>query len=123
MSDKVVAKTRLKMTPGDAVRVTRGLQEMTQGELAAASGVPQPAISSIESGRSALGVDRAERIARALHVHPAVLLWPSWEPASLIAAEPIDGKIATKPLKHTSPRHRIAAKKMRPDSHGKRISR
>jgi transcriptional regulator with XRE-family HTH domain len=80
----VKARARLKMTSGDAVRVMRDLQEMTQGELAATSGIPQPAISSIESGRSSLGADRAEKLARALHVHPAVLLWPNWEPENVV---------------------------------------
>jgi transcriptional regulator with XRE-family HTH domain len=60
------------------VRVTRELQEMTQAELAAASGIAQGTISSIEVGRVSLGVERAERLARALKVHPAVLLWPNW---------------------------------------------
>lgn len=61
------------------VRVTRELQEMTQAELSATSGLSQPTISSLESGRLTLGADRAEKFARALKVHPAVLLWPNWE--------------------------------------------
>jgi ribosome-binding protein aMBF1 (putative translation factor) len=75
----VPARMRVALTPGDAVRVARELQEMTQAELAAVSGVPQPTISSIESGRATLGAERAERLARALKVHPAVLLWPNWD--------------------------------------------
>ncbi len=77
----VPARTRVKLTPGDAVRVAREAQEMTQADLADATGLTQPTISSIESGRATLGADRAERLARALRVHPAVLLWPSWENA------------------------------------------
>ena len=75
----VPARPRSALTPGEAVRVTRELQEMTQAELAKACGIPQPTISSIESGRIAIGADRAEKLARALKVHPAVLLWPNWE--------------------------------------------
>ena len=52
---------------------------MTQAELAEASGVAQATISSLESGRITLGAERAEKLARALKVHPAVLLWPNWE--------------------------------------------
>jgi len=81
-SDYVPARTRVVLNPGDAVRVTRELQEMTQSELAAASGLSQPTLSGIESGRVALGVERAERLARALKVHPAVLLWPNWDAAA-----------------------------------------
>ena len=50
---------------------------------AAASGVSQPAISAIEGGRVELGADRARKLAEALHVHPAVLLFPDWEPAEV----------------------------------------
>jgi transcriptional regulator with XRE-family HTH domain len=75
----VPARTRVVLAPGDAVRVARELQEMTQAELAKASGIPQPTISSIESGRVTLGAERAEKLARALKVHPAVLLWPNWD--------------------------------------------
>lgn len=78
-AEYIPSRTRVALTPGHAVRVTRELQEMTQAELAKASGLTQPTISGIESGRRALGVERAERLARALRVHPAVLLWPSWD--------------------------------------------
>ena len=77
-STYVPGRTRVALAPGDSVRVARELQEMTQAELAAASGIPQPTISSIESGRVTLGAERAEKLARALRVHPAVLLWPNW---------------------------------------------
>lgn len=75
----VPARTRVTLTPGDSVRVARELQEMTQAELAKACGLSQPTISSIESGKVTLGAERAERLARALRVHPAVLLWPNWD--------------------------------------------
>ena len=75
----VPARDRVKLTPGDSVRIARELQEMTQADLAEASGVTQPTISSIESGRVTLGAERAEKLARALRVHPAVLLWPHWD--------------------------------------------
>jgi transcriptional regulator with XRE-family HTH domain len=75
----VPARTRVVLSPGASVRIARELQELTQAELAKASGIPQPTISSIESGRVALGAGRAEKLARALKVHPAVLLWPNWD--------------------------------------------
>lgn len=74
----VPARVRVALAPGDSVRIARELQEMTQAELAEASGISQPTISSIESGRATLGAMRAEKLARALKVHPAVLLWPNW---------------------------------------------
>ena len=48
-------------------------------ELAARCGILQATISSIETGRVTLGAERAEKLARALRVHPAVLLWPNWD--------------------------------------------
>jgi transcriptional regulator with XRE-family HTH domain len=75
----VPARGRVSLSPGDMVRVTRELQEMTQAELAGASGIAQGTISSIERGRVTFGAERAEKLARALKVHPAVLLWPNWE--------------------------------------------
>ena len=75
----VPARTRVVLAPGDSVRIARELQQMTQAELAKASGIPQPTISSIEDGRVTLGAERAEKLARALKVHPAVLLWPNWD--------------------------------------------
>ena len=44
----VPARVRVALSPGDAVRVARELQEMTQAELGAACGIPQGTISSIE---------------------------------------------------------------------------
>ena len=82
----VVARGRIDLTPGDSVRVARELQELTQAQLAAASGIPQGTISSIEKGRVTLGAERAEKLARALKVHPAVLLWPSWDVESEAAS-------------------------------------
>jgi len=78
----IAARVRVALTPGEAVRVARELQEMTQAELAEASGIPQPTLSSIEHGRATLGAERAEKLARALKVHPAVLLWPNWDAAA-----------------------------------------
>lgn len=73
------AKSYAALTPGAAVRVFRELQEMTQSALAEAAGMTQATVSSIEHDRIALGVDRAKRLAIALRVHPAILLFPNWE--------------------------------------------
>ena len=79
----VPARVRVRLTVGQQVRNVRELQEMTQAELAESSGVSQPTISSIEADRVAIGIERAEKLARALKVHPAVLLWPNGWDASV----------------------------------------
>jgi transcriptional regulator with XRE-family HTH domain len=71
--------SRVSLTPGEAVRIAREHQGMSQSDLAKTAGIPQSAISAIESGRVPLGVERTKRLAIALRVHPSVLLFPSWE--------------------------------------------
>ncbi len=78
-SKHTAAKLRAHMTPGEMLRTMRKPQDMTQAALAEAAGVPQPAISAIDGGRLELGAERARRLARALHTHPAILLFPDWE--------------------------------------------
>ncbi len=64
---------------GESVRIIRELQELTQEQLAALTGIPQSKISAIENDRVNLGVERAKVIARALRCHPAVLVFPGWD--------------------------------------------
>ena len=73
------AKKRVEVTVGESVRILRELQEMSQNQLATATGIPQSTISAIENGRVRLGVDRAKVLARALRCHPAVLVFPGWD--------------------------------------------
>ena len=73
------AKRRIEVSIGESVRIMRELQEMSQSELAAASGIPQSTISAIENDRINLGVERAKALARALKCHPAVLVFPGWK--------------------------------------------
>lgn len=79
MSEYRKAKRQVTVTPGESVKILRELQEMSQNELAAASGIPQSTISAIECERINLGVERAKQLARALKCHPAVLVFPSWD--------------------------------------------
>lgn len=79
MSDYRKAKKRIEVSVGESVRILRELQEMSQNDLANATGIPQSTISAIENGRVRLGVDRAKVLARALRCHPAVLVFPGWD--------------------------------------------
>jgi transcriptional regulator with XRE-family HTH domain len=84
--DFIPAKSRMKLSSGDSVRIMRELQDYSQNELAQITGIPQSTISGIESGRINLGVERAKMLARALKIHPAVLLFPGWDTAKESAA-------------------------------------
>jgi len=86
MSEYRKAKRAVAVSPGESVRILRELQEMSQNELAEASGIPQSTISAIERERINLGVERAKQLARALRCHPAVLVFPSWDVAQESAA-------------------------------------
>ena len=79
MSEFRKAKRRIEVSPGESVRIIRELQELSQNELAELAGIPQSTISAIERDRVNLGVERAKVLARALQVHPAVLVFPGWD--------------------------------------------
>lgn len=79
MSEYRKAIKRIDVSTGNSVRILRELQEMSQNDLAALTGIPQSTISAIENGRVRLGVDRAKVLAKALRCHPAVLVFPGWD--------------------------------------------
>ena len=72
------AKKRVAVSVGESVRIIRELQDLSQNELAARTGISQATISAIENGRVRLGVERAKVLARALKCHPGVLVFPGW---------------------------------------------
>lgn len=86
MSEFRKAKQSIEVTPGESVRILRELQELSQNELARLTGIPQSTISAIENDRVRLGVERSKVLARALHCHPAVLVFPGWNVAVESAA-------------------------------------
>lgn len=79
MSDYHKAQRRIEVSVGESVRIIRELQELSQNDLSALTGIPQSTISAIERDRVNLGVERAKVLARALKVHPAVLVFPGWD--------------------------------------------
>lgn len=79
MKDYRKAKKHTDVSVGESVRIIRELQELSQNEMAELTGIPQSTISAIENDRIQLGVERAKVLARALHCHPAVLVFPGWD--------------------------------------------
>ena len=86
MSEYKPAKKRVEVSVGESVRIIRELQDLSQNQLSDLTGIPQATISAIENNRVQLGVERAKVLARALKVHPGVLVFPGWELPSEIAA-------------------------------------
>jgi len=79
MGDYRKARKQIDLSAGESVRIIRELQELSQNQLAKLTGIPQSTISAIERERVNLGVERAKVLARALKVHPAVLVFPNWD--------------------------------------------
>ena len=73
------AEKTVDVSVGESVRIIRELQELTQNDLAKLTGIPQSTISAIENDRVNLGIERAKTLARALHCHPSVLVFPDWD--------------------------------------------
>ena len=73
------ARKTVDVSVGESVRIIRELQDLSQTALADMTGIPQSTISAIENDRVNLGVERAKVLARALRVHPAVLVFPGWD--------------------------------------------
>jgi transcriptional regulator with XRE-family HTH domain len=78
MKDYQESQMRKKVSIGESVRIIRELQELSQNELSALTGIPQSTLSAIEHDKVKLGLERAKVLARALKVHPAVLVFPGW---------------------------------------------
>ncbi|MFN7095955.1 MAG: helix-turn-helix domain-containing protein [Gammaproteobacteria bacterium] len=82
-SDFVKANVHIRVSPGEALRMLRELQNLSQNQLAEITGITQSNISAIENGSRQLGRERALTFAKALHVHPAVLLFPDFDTAQV----------------------------------------
>jgi transcriptional regulator with XRE-family HTH domain len=89
--DYAPARRRAFLTSGQALKTIRELQGMTQKQLGAATGIEQAAISTLEHDRMTIGPERAKKLARALDVHPAVLVFPNWEADTSSSDRPVRG--------------------------------
>jgi transcriptional regulator with XRE-family HTH domain len=75
----VPAKKHADLSTGEVIRMLRELKGWTQEELAARSGIRSQNISSLENNRVDIGKKRAEQLARAFGVHPAIIMFPEYE--------------------------------------------
>jgi transcriptional regulator with XRE-family HTH domain len=77
--DFVKAKVNQSITPGEMLKTLRELQELSQKDLSDLTGIPQSNISAIENNQRQVGRERALIFAKALKVHPAVILFPDFD--------------------------------------------
>lgn len=78
-SEFVPAKSHAALTSGEVIRMLRALKGWTQAELAARSGISATNLSLLENNRVEIGKKRAEQLARAFDVHPAIIMFPEYE--------------------------------------------
>jgi transcriptional regulator with XRE-family HTH domain len=78
-SEFVPAKPHAKMTSGEVIRLLRDLKCWTQAELARHSGISATNLSLLENDRVEIGKRRAEQLAKAFGIHPAIIMFPEYE--------------------------------------------
>jgi transcriptional regulator with XRE-family HTH domain len=81
--DFVKASVHAHITPGEALKILRELQGLTQADLSKLTGISQSNISALESNAKQMGRERAIVFAKALKRHPAVLLFPDFDIAKV----------------------------------------
>jgi transcriptional regulator with XRE-family HTH domain len=73
------ARVHTHLSPGEALKMIREAQGLTQADLSKKTGISQSNISALESDARQMGRERAIVFAKALKVHPAVLLFPDFD--------------------------------------------
>lgn len=77
--DFVRARVNTSVSPAEMLRTLRELQGISQAELSKLTKIPQSNLSALETGARQIGRERAILLARALKVHPAVILFPDYD--------------------------------------------
>ena len=77
--DFIPAKKHASITTGEVIRMLRELKGWTQEKLAKQSGINSKNISLLENGKVDIGKKRAEQLAHAFGVHPAIIMFPEYE--------------------------------------------
>ena len=75
----VPSRPHAELTTGEAIRMLRELKEWTQEALAKRCGISATHISLLENDTIDIGKRRAEQLAKAFGVHPAIIMFPEYE--------------------------------------------
>jgi len=73
------AQPHVRVTSGEVIRILRVKKGWTQEELAKRCGISATNLSSLENDQIDIGKRRAEALAKAFGVHPAIIMFPEWE--------------------------------------------
>ncbi len=82
----VTAKAHTKLTTGEVIQMLRELKAWTQADLAKYSGISATNISLLENGKVEIGKRRAEQLAKAFDIHPAIIMFPEYESQAITKA-------------------------------------
>ena len=82
----VPATSHASVSTGEVIRMLRELKEWTQEELARRSGISPTNLSALENDRIDIGKRRAEQLARAFNIHPAIIMFPEYETSGVLKA-------------------------------------
>ncbi len=77
--DFIAAERHTRLTTGEALRMLRELKGWTQKELSKRSGIQVSNISLLENNKIEIGKKRVLGLAKALGVHPAIIMFPEYE--------------------------------------------
>jgi transcriptional regulator with XRE-family HTH domain len=73
------AKQHVALTTGEVIKMLRGLKGWTQEELAKRCSINATNISLLENNKLDIGKKRAQQLAHAFEVHPAIIMFPEYE--------------------------------------------
>lgn len=75
----VSAQAHAELTTGEVIKMLRELKGWTQAELARRSGIVASNICLLENDKVEIGKMRAEQLAKAFDIHPAIIMFPKYE--------------------------------------------
>ena len=78
-SDFKPAKQHTVLTTGEVIKILRELKGWTQEELSKYCSINAKNISMLENDKLEIGKKRAEQLAKAFKVHPAIIMFPEYE--------------------------------------------
>ena len=81
--DFLPARKHITVSTGETIRILREKKKWTQEELAKRSGISATNLSMLENDRIEIGKKRAEQIAQAFGVHPAIIMFPEYNAESI----------------------------------------
>ncbi|NQW45606.1 MAG: helix-turn-helix transcriptional regulator [Deltaproteobacteria bacterium] len=69
----------ISVSPSEMLKTLRELQGLSQAELSKLTKIPQSNLSALETGARQMGRERAIVLAKALKVHPSVILFSDYD--------------------------------------------